>query len=156
MSCDPDVQYKIVLILQSDWTRLYAGTLHKLIYATFPDSLSLQRARSLGTRLTVVLFAQVVSKYPPAWGGLLHIHHVRTIQGIRIQKSQTRLLVPSLLVDKSVRGMCVNQSNERIHMYKQCTLIVRSKARDKLERALTNSQRRTRFLSRQEKYTYCV
>ncbi len=38
MSCDPDVQYKIVLILQSDWTRLYAGALHKLIYDTFPDS----------------------------------------------------------------------------------------------------------------------
>ncbi len=32
MSCDPDVQYKIVLILQSDWTRLSAGALHKLMY----------------------------------------------------------------------------------------------------------------------------
>ncbi len=35
MSCDPEVQYKIVLILQSDWTRHYGGTLHKLIYALF-------------------------------------------------------------------------------------------------------------------------
>ncbi len=38
MSRDPDVQYKIALILQSDWMRLYAGALHKLIYGTFPDS----------------------------------------------------------------------------------------------------------------------
>ncbi len=40
MSCDPDVQYKIVLNLQSNWTRLYAGALHKLIhvYGTFSDS----------------------------------------------------------------------------------------------------------------------
>ncbi len=36
LSCDPDVQYNIALILQSDWTSLYAGTLHKLIYGTFP------------------------------------------------------------------------------------------------------------------------
>ncbi len=42
MSCDTNVQYKIVLTLQSDWMRLYAGELHKL---HFPRP----HTRSLGT-----------------------------------------------------------------------------------------------------------
>ncbi len=48
LSCDPDMQYTMVLILQSDWTRLYAGALHKLVYATF--QYSPQCAKSLGMR----------------------------------------------------------------------------------------------------------
>ncbi len=44
MSCDPDVQHKIVLILQSDSTRLDAGALHNLIYGTFPDSVAREKS----------------------------------------------------------------------------------------------------------------
>ncbi len=44
MSCDADMQYKLVLILQSDWTRLYAAALHKLIYGTFPDSVACEKS----------------------------------------------------------------------------------------------------------------
>ncbi len=47
MLCDPDVQYKIVLILQSDWTRLYAGALRKLIYGTLIPRLSVAREKSV-------------------------------------------------------------------------------------------------------------
>ncbi len=65
MSCDPDEQSKIVLILQSDWTRLYAGALHKLINGTFPDSPS-ENETSVGACTAVVL--ECCGMQQPRWG----------------------------------------------------------------------------------------
>ncbi len=69
MSCDPDLQYKIVLILQSDWTCDYGGGLHKLIYVTFPGSVACEKSGNETSRTAQRLFklTTFTKKLCPCW-----------------------------------------------------------------------------------------